>query len=110
MQVGLATSVKDQSDRHSPIVLHVDPALANGHKIRLQTLIHSWHNHVGMQTALTRYTPLFCLQIDRHVQLGTRESVKSDTQIGAHGGCTVPMFRDATLDIHWVDYIGLSQL
>ena len=37
-------------------------------QMTLQNLIHAWHHHHGMITAMLRMSPLLCLQVDRYIQ------------------------------------------
>ena len=104
VQMGEEISIRDTGDRMTPITLYVDPELSHAGWIRLDSLIHSWHNYMGMQTALTQDTPLLCFHIDRHVLTGDGNTSKSDLSIGMHGVFGVPCYTDHSLDITWHDY------
>jgi len=104
VQMGAEISIRDAGDKMTPITLYVDPELSHAGWIRLDSLIHSWHNYMGMQTALTQDTPLLCFHIDRNVLTGDGQTAKSDLSIGMHGVFGVPCYTDHTLDITWHDY------
>ena len=104
VQLGTEVSVRDKSAPLTPITLYLDPELSHAGWIRLDTMIHTWANYMGMTTALRHHTPLICFHVDRHVIAGDGEHHKSDLSIGMHGVFSVPVFRDPRLEITWEDY------
>ena len=110
VQMGLLTSVRDQNDAYSPIVLHVDPATAIEGRIRLRDMIHAWHDHMGMLTALTAPTDLLCVHINRFVHSGDGTVYKSELSVGFHWGCSFPFFDGSTMDIKWKDFQVVSAI
>ena len=104
VQLGTETSVRDKSDRLTPVTLHLDPEMSHDGWIRLDTMIHNWHNYMGMNTALCGPTPLLCFHVDRHVMAGTGETYKSDLSIGMHGVFSIPFFTDSSTKITWEDF------
>ena len=108
VQLGLLTSVRDQNDTHAPIVLHIDPALANENRISLRDMIQAWHDHMGMVTALTAHTDLLCVHIDRHVHSGDGQIRKSALSVGFHWGCAFPFFDGHSMNIIWKDFQVVS--
>ena len=110
VQLGAATSVRDKSDRLTPITLHLDPELSHAGWIRLDTMIQTWANYLGMSTALCQHTPLVCFHIDRHVMTGTGDTYKSDLSIGLHGVFSIPFFIESNTEVEWLDYSVIAAI
>jgi len=104
VQLGSDISVRDKSANHVPITLHIDPELSHAGWIRLDDMIHTWFNYMGMQTALTGSTPIICFHVDRHVMAGDGTTHKSDLSIGMHGVFSVPFFTNDRTELAWHDY------
>ena len=102
--LGSDISVRDKSANHVPITLHIDPELSHAGWIRLDDMIHTWFNYMGMQTALTGSTPIICFHVDRHVMAGDGTTHKSDLSIGMHGVFSVPFFTNDRTELAWNDY------
>ena len=108
VQLGTEISVRDQGDIFTPITLYIDPEQSHAGWIRLDTLIQSWHNYMGMQTALLQDTPLVCLHIDRNIMSGDGHPCKSDHLVGLHGVFSMPCYQGDGLAITWQDYRVIS--
>ena len=104
VQIGLHFSVRDQSASCSPLVMYIDPEQAHADKISLQQLIQTWHEYMGMHTALTGNPRIVCIHVDRTIILGNGETCKSDTLVDLHGDCVLPFFEDADGTIGWVAF------
>ena len=110
IQLGLLTTVRDENDSFSPIILYVDPALAHENRILLRDMIQAWHDHLGMVTALVDPTDLICIHINRLVQSGDGRICKSNLSVGFHWGCSLPFFTDDGLSIQWKDFQVVSAI
>lgn len=108
VQLGTEISIRDCGDKFTPITLYIDPELSHAGWIRLDSLINSWHNYMGMQTALLQDAPLICLHIDRNIVSGDGRPCKSDHLVGLHGVFSMPCFQDDSLTITWHDYRVIS--
>ena len=110
VQLGTEISVRDKSELLQPITLHIDPEQSHAGWIRLDNMINSWANYMGMCTAMCKYTPLVCFHVDRHVMTGSGETYKSALSIGMHGVFSIPFFTGQNTDIKWEDYSVIAAI
>ena len=110
VQMGLLTSVRDENDAFAPVILHIDPSMAEGQRVLLRDMIQAWHDHMGMITAFTQDTDLICVHIDRFVRSGPEVITKSNLSVGFHWGCSFPFFQDQSLNVKWKDFQVVSAL
>ena len=110
VQMGLLTSVRDENDAFAPVILHIDPSMADGNRVLLRDMIQDWHDHLGMVTALTTDTDLICVHIDRFVRSGPEVITKSNLSVGFHWGCSFPFFTDQSLQVTWKDFQVVAAL
>ena len=104
VQIGLSCSIRDQNSAQSPLIMYIDPEQAHAGWITLPSLIHSWHEYMGMHTALTGKPHIVCVHLDRTNIAGDGTTFKSDTSVDIHGLCQLPFFRDESMQIDWSDF------
>ena len=108
--MGLLTSMRDENDAFAPVILHIDPSMADGNRVLLRDMIQDWHDHLGMVTALTTDTDLICVHIERFVRSGPEVITKSNLSVGFHWGCSFPFFTDQSLQVTWKDFQVVAAL
>ena len=111
LQIGSLTQVQDKNENAcTPILLQFDPTHLDERQIPLQTMIMDWSNQHGRQAALLGSSPLVCVHVDRHVLAGNGSLTKSDVAINVHGGCELPHFVDASLNVIWREYHAVAMI
>ena len=104
VQIGLSCSIRDQSTACSPLIMYIDPEQAHADWITLPSLIHSWHEYMGMHTALVGQPHFVCIHLDRTNLAGNGTTFKSDTSVDILGSCQLPFFNDDKLQIERQDF------
>lgn len=77
--------------------------------ITLQDLIMTWHGSDGMVVALTRDTPLVCLQIDRWATLGEFRN-RIPIELVLPRTVDLPVFTSCSTQVHWQTFYVMSTI
>lgn len=113
VQIHDTARLMDQSDALRPLTVQFDlRELDNSPRgyTALQTLLDTWENQYGMQTALTAHTPLICIHVDRYISQGHTPAVKCECPIHFRDGIILPVFVDQGMQVHRKGYQLLSAI
>lgn len=108
VQNGAEFETLDQGSNSMPVVLQFDASHDGTSKRSLQDLILTWHQVHGQRAALTRATPVLCLQLDRWYRNEAGSLCRNTCAVDVQADVRFPCFTGANTDCEQVQYVLIA--